>query len=296
MSRYLICLGLFFLCFFSWSESSCVVELEKIESDSEGRLGVFAVNIENGHVVKYRSDEAFPTGCTSKVIGVAAVLKKSMSNPTLLSQHVKYSEEDLGFGRWNPVTQKHLSEGMTVQELCSAAITVSDNTAMNLLLKFIGGVQGMNIFARSMGDTVFRQDNDWPAEAYSGGRGNLADASTPRAMVESLRQLTLGEVLDESQRDLLIAWLIETKTGSARIRSATPKDWRLGHKTGTGLYGTTNDLAIVFPPNHSPILIGVYYTSDEYNSARREDLIALASKVVIKEFASGDSALTLCDF
>ncbi|WP_310909872.1 serine hydrolase, partial [Escherichia coli] len=35
--------------------------------------------------------------------------------------------------------EKHLTDGMTVRELCSAAITMSDNTAANLLLTTIGG-------------------------------------------------------------------------------------------------------------------------------------------------------------
>lgn len=167
------------------ARSSIFDKLKILESKSDGRLGVYAINTKNGHTINYRANEIFPMQCTSKVMGVAAVLKKSMSDPSLLQKRIFYSKKDLDFGEWNPVTEKYVLEGVTVKELCAAAISFSDNTAMNLLLKIIGGLQGMNDFARSIGDSSFRQDHDWPKEAYSGGDGNLKDSSTPKAMVKS---------------------------------------------------------------------------------------------------------------
>ncbi len=264
-------------------------KLKNLESGTEGRLGIFAVNTENEHVIKYRANEIFPTGCTSKTIGVAAVLKKCMINPSILSKRIKYTKEELA--EWSPVTKKYVLDGMTVQELCAASISLSDNTAMNLLLKLIGGIQGMNDFARYIGDYSFRQDNDWPAEAFSGGAGNLKDSSTPKAMVESFRKLTLGKVLDRPQRDLFTTWLINTQTGSARIRSGIPEGWIVGDKTGSGAYGSTNDLAIVWPPKHAPVLIGIYYTSDNSKATRREDVLCTATRFLIEEFVKKDKKL-----
>lgn len=265
-------------------------KLKALESTTEGRVGVFAVNTATEHVIDFRADEIFPTGCTSKVIGVAAVLKKSMADPSLLLTHIKYSEEECV--EWSPITGQHVSSGMTVQDLCGASISFSDNTAMNLLLKTIGGVQGMNDFARSLGDVAFRQDNDWPAEAFSGGVDNLKDASTPKSMVESFRKLTLGEILDKPQRDLLISWLTSTQTGTRRIKAGIPTNWIMGDKTGTGAsYGTTNDLAIVWPPGHAPILIGVYYTSNEEQAKKREDVVASVTRILVEEFAMNDKTL-----
>lgn len=267
-------------------------KLKSIESGTEGRLGIFAINTENGHVIKHRAEELFPAGCTSKTIGVAAVLKKSMSDPSLLSKRIMYSKKDLDRGVWNPITEKNASQGMTVKELCSAAISFSDNTAMNILLKTIGGIQGMNDFAGSIGDSSFRQDNDWPAEAYSGGNGNVKDSSTPQAMVESFYKLTIGEVLDRPQRDLLTTWLVETQTGPARIASGLPKGWIIGHKTGTGgIYGSTNDIAIVWPQKHKPILIGIYYTTNNPKAPLREDVLSAATKALVEEFLLKDTNL-----
>jgi beta-lactamase class A len=269
---------------------SVMDKLKALESNTEGRVGVFAVNTANDYVIEYRADESFPTGCTSKVMGVSAVLRKSMSDPALLLTNIKYSEEDLE--AWSPITEKYVSIGMTIQDLCAASISLSDNTAMNLLLKIIGGVQGMNDFARSIGDLSFRQDNDWPAEAFSGGVKNLNDSSNPKSMVESLRKLTLGEVLDGAQRDFLTTWLINTQTGTHRIRAAIPDCWTIGDKTGTGaVYGSTNDLAIVWPSDHAPILIGIYYTTNNEHAKKREDVVADAARIVIDEFVNNDKTL-----
>jgi beta-lactamase class A len=266
--------------------ASVLDKLKQLESHTDGRLGVFAINTEDERVIEYRANEFFPTGCTSKVIGVAAVLQKSMFDPTLLSQKINYTNEELV--QWSPITQKNIAIGMTIEELCAASISFSDNTAMNLLLQIIGGVQGMNDFARSIGNFSFSQDNAWLAEAYSGGAHNTKDASTPKSMVESLRQLTMGEVLDKPHRDLLLSWLIQTQTGAHRIPAAIPADWVLGHKTGTGAaYGTTNDLAILFPPNHAPILIGIYYTSDNEHAKVRDDVVAAATRIIIDELRAG---------
>src|SRR5690348_10840434 len=107
---------------------SIINKLKNLESNTEGRLGIFAINTENGHIIEYRADETFPMGCTSKVMGVSAVLRKSMTNPSLLSTKLKYSKADLE--SWSPVTEKYVSEGMTIQDLCAASISFSDNTAM----------------------------------------------------------------------------------------------------------------------------------------------------------------------
>lgn len=269
---------------------SVIDKLKALESTTEGRIGIFAVNTANEYVASYRASEVFPTGCTSKVIGVGAVLKKSMSDPSLLLTHIKYSEKDLS--EWSPITRNYVATGMTIQDLCAASISLSDNTAMNLLLRTLDGVQGMNAFARSIGDVSFRQDSDWPAEAFSGGANNLKDSSTPQSMVESLRKLTIGEALDKPQKDLLISWLIDTQTGANRIRSGIPQGWVVGDKTGTGaIYGSTNDLAIIWPPNHAPILIGLYYTTNNEHAKKREDIVAEATRIVIEELANNDKTL-----
>ena len=100
---------------------------------------------------------------------------------------------------WSPISKQHLDDGMSLQALAAAAIRYSDNAAMNLILREIGGLPAVNRFARSIGDQAFRQDNDWPAEAGSGGAGNVFDSTTPEAMVTSMHTILFGDRLPNHQ-------------------------------------------------------------------------------------------------
>ncbi|WP_058450848.1 class A beta-lactamase [Legionella jamestowniensis] len=265
-------------------------KLAELEVSAGGKIGVSAVNTANNQHLQYRAMERFPMGCTSKVVGVAAILKKSMSDPTLLQHKMHYKKEDLA--AWSPITEKHVADGMTVSELCAAAITVSDNTAMNLLVKKLGGLQAINAYARSIGDKYFRVDNDWPKEAFSGGEGNLYDSSTPAAMEKSLTKLTLGDALARSQREQLLKWLKDNTTGETRIRAGVPKNWMVGDKTGTGAsYGTTNDIAIIWPPGCAPLVVTIYFTKDKKDAVKQDEVVASATRLLLDEFSKTDSCI-----
>jgi len=261
--------------------SSLQQEFAKLEKSSGGRLGIAAINIKNNQRILYRANEIFPMGCTSKVMGVAAILKKSMQDNDFLQKRIRYTKEDLT--NWTPITEKHLADGMTIAELSEAAIIYSDNTAMNLLTKQLGGPQGLNAFARSIQDTHFKLDHWWPDEALSSPESKQ-DASTPMAMQESLRKLVLENVLGKSQREMLIQWL-KNNVSKNRIGAGVPKDWVVGNKTGTGFnYGTTNDIAVIWPPKANPIVIVVFYSSHKKDAPKREDIIASATRLVINAY------------
>lgn len=265
-------------------------QLSKLEASSKGRIGVYAINTTNNTHLAYRANERFPTGCTSKVIGVATILSKSMKDSALLSQKISYSKKDLT--NWNPITEKYLSSGMTIEQLCAASISYSDNTAMNLLVKQMGGLNQMTFFAHALGNTSFRQDNGWPEEAYSGGKGNLKDSSTPKDMAKSLQKLVFTDALAKPQKKILISWLKANTTGDFRIRAGLPKGWIVADKTGTGgAYGTTNDLGIIWPPKCAPIIMGIYYTNDAKSAENREDVVASATRLLINKLAESDACI-----
>jgi beta-lactamase class A len=290
--QYII--SLILLVFFSTamagsSIDSVQAQLAKLEASSGGRLGISAVDTGNGQRIQYRANESFPMGCTSKVMGVAAILKKSMYDQHLMQQKITYQKEDLT--NWNPITGSHVKDGMTVAQLSAAAITYSDNTAMNLLARKLGGPQGINAFARSINDTHFKLDHWWPEEANASPASNV-DSTTPAAMEESLNKLAFGNVLAPAQREKLVTWLIQNVTGNNRIRAGVPTDWIVGDKTGTGFnYGTTNDIAIIWPPNCAPIVIAMYYSSYKYDAPKRDDILADATRIVISALASKSSCI-----
>ena len=269
--------------------SSVQEQLAHLEASSGGRLGVAATDTGNNQQIQYRADESFPMGCTSKVIGVAAILKESMKNHHFLQERIKYKKDDLV--TWTPITEKHLVDGMTIAELCAAAISYSDNTAMNILTKKLGGPEGINKFARSIHDMHFKLDHWWPKVALS-SPASREDATTPAAMEESLHKLVFGDVLAISQREMLITWLKNNVTGNARIKAGVPHGWVVGDKTGTGYhYGTTNDIAVIWPPKCDPIVVTLFYTSNKKDAPKREDVIASATKILITAYAGTDQCI-----
>jgi beta-lactamase class A len=258
--------------------SSADLSFAALERTFGGRLGVCALNTGNGAQIRHRADERFPFCSTFKVMLSGAILARSARDASYLQQRVRYAQTDLV--NYSPVTEKHVGEGMTVSELCAAAIQYSDNTAANLLTKLLGGPGVVTAFARSIGDRKFRLDR-WETELNSCIPGDPRDTSTPAAMARSMRALALGDALAGPQRKQLQDWLRGSTTGAKRIRAGVPENWQAGDKTGSGDYGTTNDLAVLWPPARSPIVLAVYFTQTKADAKWQDDVIAAAARVVV---------------
>jgi beta-lactamase class A len=256
--------------------------LAEIEAESGGRLGVSIVDTTSGLHAGLRTDERFPMCSTFKVLAAGAVLARTDRGAEYLQRRVVFSQSDVVPN--SPATSKHTREltgntGMSIAELCKAAITLSDNTAANLLLATFGGPAGLTAFARGLGDGITRLDRNEPTlnEAIP---GDPRDTTTPNAMLGNLRELLLGEHLSSSSRAQLLAWLAANETGGARLRARLPKDWGVGDKTGTGDHGTANDIAILWPPGRGPVLVTVYLTETDGSAARSNAAIADVSALV----------------
>ncbi|MCO8610672.1 PenA family class A beta-lactamase [Burkholderia multivorans] len=253
-----------------------------LERAAGGRLGVCAIDTATGRRALHRADERFPFCSTFKAMLGAAVLAQSVAHPGLLQQRVTYGRSDLV--NYSPVTERHVDTGMTVAELCAATIQYSDNTAANELMKRIGGPAAVTAYARSIGDDTFRLDR-WETELNTALPGDLRDTTTPAAMAASLRVLVVGDALPPAQRAQLTEWLRGNKVGDKRIRAGVPTAWRVGDKTGTGDYGTTNDAGVLWPPSRAPIVLAVYYTQARADAKAKDDVIAAATRLAIATLA-----------
>jgi len=256
--------------------------LREIEADSGGRLGVAIVDTTSGLHTGLHADERFPMCSTFKLLVAGAILARVDRGEEDLQRRIVYSQSELVPN--SPATSKHTRErtgntGMSVGDLCKAAITLSDNTAANLLLASFGGPAALTEFARSLGDGITRLDRIEPT-LNEGTPGDPRDTTTPNAMLGNLRELVLGEHLTSSSRAQLLAWLAANETGGERIRAKLPKDWGVGDKTGTGDHGTANDVAIVWPPGRGPILVAVYLTETAGDAVRCNSAIASVGALV----------------
>ncbi len=53
-----------------------------------------------------------------------------------------------------------------------------------------------------------------------------------------------------------------------------------GDKTGSGGYGTTNDIAVIWPKDRAPLILVTYFTQPQPKAESRRDVLASAAKIV----------------
>ncbi|UPK35029.1 class A beta-lactamase [Bradyrhizobium sp. 186] len=252
-------------------------KLALIERESLGRLGVAVLDTESGLEVGLRAGERFPMCSTFKCLASAAVLKRVDGGELRLEQQIQFEAKDIV--PYSPVTKDRIAGGMTLAELCEAALTQSDNTAGNLLLRQIGGPVGLTSFVRSLGDDLSRLDR-WEVELNEALPEDPRDTTSPAAMLQNLRRLLLGDALSANARQKLTDWMVANKTGDTRLRAGVPRDWRVADKTGAGDRGTTNDVAVFWPPGRKPVLITAYLTGSQAPAEERNATIAKVARMV----------------
>ncbi|GHB54885.1 beta-lactamase [Streptomyces cirratus] len=262
-------------------EEGITGRLRALERAHSARLGVFARDAVTGRAVLYRADELFPLCSAFKTIAVAAVLRDLDRDGTFLARRIRYTQRDVTDSGYAPVTglPGNLGCGMTVADLCAAAIDHSDNTAGNLLLRELGGPDAVTRFCRSLGDRVTRLDR-WEPALNSAEPGRTTDTTSPRAIGSTYARLAVGDALDGPDRERLTGWLQGNTTGGNRLRAGLPKGWKVAEKTGTGSHGTTNDVGIAWPPGRGPITIAVLSTKPDPTAPADEPLLADTAAVL----------------
>jgi beta-lactamase class A len=253
-------------------------QLAGLEARTGGRLGVAALDLGTGRRIAHRADERFPMCSTFKVLAAACVLARVDRKEERLDRSIALAQQDLV--TYSPAAKERAGgRGMTLAELCGAAITLSDNTAANLLLASFGGPAGLTAFVRSLGDPVTRLDRIEP-DLNEATPGDPRDTTSPAAMMETLRRLVLGDALSAPSRGRLAAWLVANKTGDARLRAGLPRDWRVGDKTGTGENGVANDIAVAWPPGRAPVVVSAYFAESRLAANDRSAVLAEVARIV----------------
>ncbi|MGW5917568.1 class A beta-lactamase [Nocardia fluminea] len=251
-----------------------------LEAKYGARLGLSVVDTGTAATANYREGERFPMASTFKGLACGALLQAHPLSTGYFDQVIRYTAADIVVN--SPETEKHIDTGMTVAALCDAAITLSDNTAGNMLLRLLGGPAGFTAFLRTLGDTVSRLDR-WEPELNTAIPGDERDTTTAAALVANYRALVVGTALQEPERAQLATWLKASKTGAERIKAGLPTDWIVGDKTGTPAYGSALDVAVAWPPNRAPLVLAVLTTKPDQNADPSNDLVAEATKAAVAQ-------------
>ena len=206
---------------------------------------------------------------TFKLLAAAAALKRVDEAPSASTGKSPMARAICS--AYAPIAKAHVAEGgMTSPISAPLQSTGATTPPANLVLQSIGGPAGFTHFARSLGDEVTRLDRNEPTLNES-LPGDPRDTTSPRAMAAEHaegvgRRCAVG-----------LRRAASCKRGSSATRSATKgcapgcrPHGAIGDKTGTGDRGSTNAVAIIWPPGRAPLIATVYYTESSASDGRAQ--------------------------
>lgn len=257
--------------------------ISALERRHNARVGLFAADLESGRTAEYRADDMFAMCSTFKTYAAASVLAHCDRGELRLSDQVFVNPGAVLPN--SPVTELAAGHAVSLGELCAAALQRSDNCAANLLLTTIGGPAQITAFARSIGDDRTRLDR-WEIELNTALPGDPRDTSTPRAFAGGYRTVLTGGVLAPGSRQQLEDWMRGNSTSS--MRAGLPAGWTSADKTGSGDYGSTNDIGIAYGPDGRKLLLGFMTrsTTDDPQAPALRPLIGELTTQVVSSLTS----------
>ena len=242
------------------------------------RIGVAVIDTKDGTRWNHRGDERFPLNSTHKAFTCAAFLNKVDKSQLALNQTVSVAPASLV--PYSPVIEKYVApQTISLDEVCRAAVSYSDNTAGNVITDAIGGPSAFTSFMQSIGDNKTRLDRKEP-ELNEATPQDARDTTTPNAIAESLRKIIRGDALTVPSKTLLVGWMVQDKVADALLRAAIPKTWTIADKSGAGGHGSRSIVAVIWPDSRAPVIVGVYITQTVASMSESNAAIARMGKAL----------------
>jgi beta-lactamase class A len=254
-------------------------DLSALERDNGGRLGFVAHDAGSGRRLSWRGDERFVYCSTFKMFLAAATFLRVQAGDERLDRQIPVTAADMIHHA--PVTEPAVGGSLSVEALMKGTVEVSDNPAANLLLNAMGGLEPMRAFYRSLGDEATRVDRFEPEMNRLDGD---KDTITPLQSVANIHRLLIDAAtpLAANHKAMLLRWMVDSPTGTNRLKAGVPGGWTVAHKTGTGGYGPTNDIGVLYPPTGEPVVIAVYYHATRASTEAQNDaVIADATRMAL---------------
>lgn len=254
------------------------VDFAPLESRHGGRLGLAAF-VPGANRVDWRASERFVYCSTFKMYLAAATLERVQNGEERLDRPVPVTRADMV--NHAPVTGPAIGSSLSIETLCKAVVEVSDNPAANILIRELGGIDALRAWYRSIGDQSTTVDRLEPMMNRLDGD---KDTITPGQSAENLHRLFIADdtPLTPENKTRLLGWMFDSPTGAARIKAGVPDGYRVAHKTGTGGYGPTNDIGVIYPPSGAPVILAVYYHGVSASTdAQNEAVIADATRMAL---------------
>lgn len=282
MKNFLISLFLILTTTIVFASSKANIEvsndIKKLEIQYGGKIGVYTINRNNWTNFSHNETFYFPICSTYRFLVVGAILKKSMTDKNLLNEKIRIIKNQLA--GYSPITKKHIDKEMTVNELCKAAI-LDDNTATNLLIYKLGGLEQLKKFKLSLKDHATKVANLAPGVNKIDLTTNL-NKTTPKIMARDINKLAFGhDVLDKRHRLIFKKWLKDSK--DTLIAKDASNSWQISDKGGNCDYGTTSDIAIIKPDNQKAIVMSIFYTQSKKSAKPNDKIITEVANIILNK-------------
>ena len=234
-------------------------QLTSLLANKSADVGVAALDLKTGEMAAIKGDTPFPMASTVK-IAVAAIYLANVE------QGRRSLDRQIG--------------GTTAHRLMERMMIRSDNHATDLLLKDVGGPDAVHEWLTDNKIGQMRVDRNI-AQLLRAKRDlwDKRDSSTPRAMVELLRRIDKGQLLQPESREYLLGLMARCMTGKNRIRALLPAGTKVEHKTGT-LNGYVSDVGIITMPNGHRVAVALFARG----GTDRPRTIAQAARAIYEAF------------
>ncbi|WP_338887316.1 class A beta-lactamase [Rhodococcus sovatensis] len=259
-------------------------DIHNLEQRFDARVGVSALDTETGETISYRGGERFGFASTLKAFAAAEFLRQSTTEDR--DELVRWTRSDIDRAGYSPVTTEHLDTGLTAAELAEAAVRESDNTALNLVLDRIGGPEGLDDALERLGDSTTQVVNYEP-RLNTITSDSIDDTTTAAdAFTESMTALQQTSYSTASNRSILLDWMSGNATGDPLVRAGAPAGWAVADKSG-GAGPIRNDIAVVTPPERSPVVITILTEKTNPTAQFDNELVSETAAVVLHAIEDG---------
>lgn len=272
-------------------------DFEHITRQTEGKIGMSAEVVETGARLDFHPADRFPMQSVYKFPIAMAALQLVDQGKLRLDQTIRVEKSDLVGGRQrSPIRDMHPDGGfnMPLRELLRYAVSESDGSASDVLLRVVGGPSKVQAMLKRLGIQGIKVVD---TEKSIGGDNQVQyrNWAQPEAMVRLLKLFQQGQGLSKSSRALLMQWMTETETGLKRLKGNLPPGTVVAHKTGTsytvnGVTVATNDVGLITLPNGQHLAIAVFVMDSPLSQDTRERAIAAFARLAWTHFTTAKSA------
>ena len=259
--------------------------IAEIAGAARGRVGAAAEVLEGGKLFSIQASEHFPMQSVYKLPIGMTVLQQVDRGKLKLDQNVRVDKREyVSSGQHSPLRDAH-PEGadVTLRELLRLAVSESDGSASDVLLRLAGGPDAVMQYLHATGvkevqvrDTEMRIGQDHAVQ--------YANWATPNGAIAVLRALHESRGISADSRALLLQFMAETSTFPTRLKGLLPASTPVAHKTGSsgttdGVAAATNDIGIVTLPDGRHLALAVFVSDSRAESAARDAVIARIARV-----------------